>query len=174
MSDGERQEQILHDVTYTCRSFKKQNQKIKHLTDTENRLVPFSRGSSWPGIRPDSPALQADSWPLSPQGCPPAPINPARFGTLLLDSFISSSLGLQVQHLRHSELNKHGPSEPRGLKRSSTLTWRQRTLEGTVFVSLMETTDQIPDSLQPELSLTSQGRLSTQQEQIIPEELQKP
>ena len=30
--------------------------------------IPFSRGSSWPGIKPRSPALQADSLPSEPPG----------------------------------------------------------------------------------------------------------
>jgi len=32
--------------------------------------VPFSRGSSQPGIKPRSPALQGDSLPAEPQGKP--------------------------------------------------------------------------------------------------------
>ena len=33
--------------------------------------IPFSKGSSWPGIEPVSPALQADSLPTEPPGkCP--------------------------------------------------------------------------------------------------------
>ena len=36
----------------------------------ERVAFPFSRGSSHPGIKPRSPALQADSLPAEPQGKP--------------------------------------------------------------------------------------------------------
>ena len=32
--------------------------------------ISFSRGSSWPGIKPGPPALQADSLPSEPLGKP--------------------------------------------------------------------------------------------------------
>ena len=35
--------------------------------------ISFSRGSSWPGIKPASPALEADSLPLTHQGSPVIP-----------------------------------------------------------------------------------------------------
>ena len=43
---------------------------IQQARILERVAISLSRGSSWPRDRTLSPALQADSWPLSHQGCP--------------------------------------------------------------------------------------------------------
>ena len=52
--------------------------------------MPASRGSPWPGTEPGSPALQADSLPLSPHGSPTAIINYCKLGALKQQKHIGS------------------------------------------------------------------------------------
>ena len=67
--------------------------RILQATILEWVAVPFSRGSSNPGIKPRSPTLQADSLPTEPQGKPKntSPVD-------LLDPGIKPG-GLQVDSL---------------------------------------------------------------------------
>ena len=64
--------------------------------------IPFSMGSSWPGIKPRSPALQADSFPSEPPGKSKIQQNVFAIWLLLFWVFCAMELHLILFWTAHS------------------------------------------------------------------------